>query len=214
MNIVFYLSAAIAVLASALAVTRLNPMHALLYLIVSLLAVGMVFFSLGAPFAGALEAIVYAGAILVLFIFAIMLLNLGPQSAAQESRWLGPRSWAAPAVLTVILLAELMYVFIGQAGGTTGGAYIGSKALGSALFSTYLIGVELASILLLAALVGAYHLGARRRERLAERETRQIAAISAAFRPGAGPGEGDGRAEAGSRKEEGEMGGELWRRSR
>ncbi len=58
-------------------ITHTNPVHALLYLIISLLAISGVFFSLGAYFAGALEIIVYAGAIMVLFVFVVMMLNLG-----------------------------------------------------------------------------------------------------------------------------------------
>ena len=67
-------------------------MHALLYLVVSLLSVALIFFMLGAPFAAALEVIVYAGAIMVLFVFVVMMLNLGPQTAAQERQWLDPGS--------------------------------------------------------------------------------------------------------------------------
>ncbi len=75
--IAFYLAAAIALIASVRVITNANPVHALLYLVVSLLAVAMIFFALGAPFAAALEMIVYAGAIMVLFVFVVMILNLG-----------------------------------------------------------------------------------------------------------------------------------------
>ena len=74
-----------------------DAVHALLYLIVSLLAVALVFFTLGAPFVAALEVIVYAGAIMVLFVFVVMMLNLGPSAAEQERRWLAPRTWVGPA---------------------------------------------------------------------------------------------------------------------
>jgi NADH-quinone oxidoreductase subunit J len=77
MAALFILSGIIAVASAAMAISRSNAVHALLYLVVSLLAVGMVFFILGAPFAAALEVIVYAGAIMVLFIFVIMMLNAG-----------------------------------------------------------------------------------------------------------------------------------------
>ena len=68
-------------------------MHALLYLVVSLLAAALVFYSLGAPFAAAMEAIIYAGAIMVLLVFLIMLLDLGQRSVRQETRWLPGRIW-------------------------------------------------------------------------------------------------------------------------
>jgi ferredoxin len=83
-----------------------------LYLIVSLLAVAMVFFSLGAPFAGILEVIVYAGAIMVLFVFVVMLLNLGKATADQERRWLRPRTWIGPGLLSLALLGELARVLL------------------------------------------------------------------------------------------------------
>ena len=71
MEFAFYFAAGIAVMSTLRVVSSSNPVHALLYLIISLLAVSMVFFSLGAPFAGALEIIVYAGAIMVLFVFVV-----------------------------------------------------------------------------------------------------------------------------------------------
>ena len=82
MEFAFYFAAGIAAISTLRVITHTNPMHALLYLIVSLLAVSMCFFSLGAPFAGALEIIVYAGAIMVLFVFVVMMLNLGPAAGA------------------------------------------------------------------------------------------------------------------------------------
>src|SRR5882762_1027068 len=99
MEIAFYLAAAVAIVSTVLAVSNTNPVHALLYLIVSLLSVAMVFFAIGAPFAGALEIIVYAGAIMVLFVFVVMMLNLGPATIEQERRWLTPRVWLGPALL-------------------------------------------------------------------------------------------------------------------
>ena len=105
-----YLEAAVAVIATLLAITNLNPLHALLYLIVSLLAVATVFFSVGAPFAGILEVIIYAGAIMVLFVFVVMLLNLGRVTADQERRWLLPRTWIGPGLLSLALLVQLVRV--------------------------------------------------------------------------------------------------------
>ncbi len=161
MQITFYISAAVAVVATLAVITRYNAVHALLYLIVSLLAVALIFFILGAPFIAALEAIIYAGAIMVLFIFVIMILNLGPQAVRQERAWLKPRMWLGPAALALVLMGELVYLLF--SGGQSGqsGAPVGAREVGIALFGPYLIGVELASLLLLAGLVGAYHLGRR-----------------------------------------------------
>jgi NADH-quinone oxidoreductase subunit J len=163
MNFLFYISALVAILATALVITRTNAVHALLYLIVSLLAVSLVFFSLGAPFVAALEVIIYAGAIMVLFIFVIMMLNLGRETAQQESLWLTPGIWRGPAVLCGILLLELALFVVQSKGQLVASMAVPPKAVGIALFGPYALAVELASMLLLAGLVGAYHLGRRER---------------------------------------------------
>ena len=161
MIVVFYISAAIAIVATAMAVTRLNAVHALLYLIVSLLAIAIVFFTLGAPFVAALEVIIYAGAIMVLFVFVIMMLNMGPRAIEQERRWLSPGMWTGPSLLAAILLAELYYVFLHSHARPSRIGAVPPQAVGALLFGPYLVGVELASLLLMAGLVGAYHIGRR-----------------------------------------------------
>jgi NADH-quinone oxidoreductase subunit J len=161
MNLTFYLAGAVAVISSMMVITRLNALHALLYLIVSLLSVALVFLTLGAPFIAALEVIIYAGAIMVLFVFAIMMLNLGPHTAEQESQWFTPGIWRGPLFLASILGVELAYVFLRGSGQSGVGASVNPQQVGVAVFSQYVIGVELASLLLLAGLVGAYHLGRR-----------------------------------------------------
>lgn len=160
MEFAFYFSAGVAVLATFRVITNTNPVHALLYLIISLLAVSMVFFALGAPFAGALEIIVYAGAIMVLFVFVVMMLNLGPSTAAQERAWMAPRLWIGPSLLAAALLAQLLYaLFVEPTGATLGHTEVDPKEVGTALFGPYVLIVELCALLLLGALVAAFHLG-------------------------------------------------------
>lgn len=160
MEIAFFIASAVAVVATLLAIVNPNPVHGLLYLIVSLLAVATLFFIFGAPFAGILEIIVYAGAILVLFVFVVMMLNLGPSTTEQERRWLKPSTWGAPAILCAVLLFELLRLIHGHdALIPAGTATVGAKAVGAALYGPYLLAVELASMLLLAALVAAFHIG-------------------------------------------------------
>ncbi|MGR9108774.1 MAG: NADH-quinone oxidoreductase subunit J [Gammaproteobacteria bacterium] len=154
----FYTAAFVAVLSTVMVITRLNAVHALLYLIVSLLAVGMVFYLLGAHFAAVLEVIVYAGAIMVLFVFVIMMLNLGHTTVERERSWLQPSIWVAPGLLAGILFIELIFV-MGSDQSMGGATLVGAKEVGILLFGPYLLAVELASMLLLAGLVGAYHLG-------------------------------------------------------
>ena len=160
MEFAFYFAAGVAVVATLRVITNTNPVHALLYLIVSLLAVSMCFFSLGAPFAGVLEIIVYAGAIMVLFVFVVMMLNLGPAASVQERQWMTPGIWGGPAMMSLALLCELLYVLFGNhSGAAIGVTTVDAKAVGISLFGPYLLVVELASMLLLAALVAAFHLG-------------------------------------------------------
>ena len=161
MNAVFYLSAIVAVVATALAITCRNAVHALLYLIVSLLSLAVIFFVLGAPFVAALEVIVYAGAILVLFVFVIMMLNLGLQAEAQERNRLPAGIWIGPSLLAAVLLAELVYVVAGAGSAAQVAVEVSPKEVSLALYGPYVLGVEAASLLLLAGLVGAFHLGRR-----------------------------------------------------
>jgi NADH-quinone oxidoreductase subunit J len=185
MTVAFYLAGGVAVISTVAVITQLNAVHALLYLIVSLLAVAVVFFTLGAPFVAALEVIVYAGAIMVLFLFVIMILNLGQEATAQEGKLLKPSMWLGPGVLALVLVGELVYVLASGTTEAAGTSAVEPREVGVALFSTYLLGVELASVLLLAGLVGAYHLG--RRERTSAASQQQV-------REAVGPesGSGDG----------------------
>jgi len=157
----FYALAAVAIFASLRVVIHANPVHAILSMIVSLLAVAGIFFILGAPFAGALEIVVYAGAILVLFVFVIMMLNLGMRNELIEESWLDAKTWAVPTGLTIII-AVILFAMLGMGhndAALIGGVSIPAKAVGTVLFSHYIMIVEIAALLLLAALVAAYHLG-------------------------------------------------------
>lgn len=165
----FYVAGAVAVIATLMMLTRYNAIHALLYLIVSLLAVAVVFYTIGAPFVAALEVIIYAGAIMVLFVFAVMLLNISAAAIRQERGWITPGMWAGPGILSAVLVAELVTVMAGV-GGRHAITPVDARQVGMALYGPYLIGVELASMLLLGGLVGAYHLGWRQSARAPEVE--------------------------------------------
>ena len=161
MTQVFYIASAFAVLGAFLTVTRSNALHAVLYLVLALFALAIDFLALGAPFIAALEIIVYAGAIVVVILFVIMMVAGPAAFGEQERRWLPPRVWVVPALLT----STLAVLVIGSLAATGTQAItpttIGPREVGTTLFTTYLIGVEVASVLLLAGLVGAYFLGAR-----------------------------------------------------
>jgi len=160
MSILFYISSAVAIAATIMVITRYHPIHALLYLVVSFLAIAMIFLSLGAPFVAVLEIILYAGAIVVLLIFVVMMLNLGKDTAMQEKLWLEPKTWIGPSILAVVLLAELVALLVK---GTTNAdiqvPVIEVKKISISLYREYIIAVELAGFLLMAGIVGAAHIG-------------------------------------------------------
>ena len=155
MTLVFYISAFIAILATLVAITRMNPVHALLYFICSLISIGVIFFILGAPFVAALIIIINAGAIMVLFVFVIMMVNQGKHTTDQEREWTVLKTWIAPSLMVVILLAEIIYILVHINNNTAGSEVINPTQVGMALFGPYLLGVELVSMLLLVGLLGA-----------------------------------------------------------
>ena len=161
MTVLFILASAVAVVSSLLVITRRSAVHALLYLITSLLAVALIFFLLGAPFAAALEVIIYAGAIMVLFIFVVMVLGLDEKRPAPRRFSAAATAWLGPAVMALILLGELGVVLVKGGLSAAAPALVPPRAVGLSLFSTYALGVELVALLLLAAAVGAFHLGRR-----------------------------------------------------
>ena len=166
MEATFYIAAGVAILSTIMVITSYNMIHALIYLIVSFLAIAIVFFVLGAPFIAALEVIIYAGAIVVLVIFVIMMLNLREETVVQEKSWLTRDIFIVPSILSAILLAELIYI-IAENGTTTtpfDSATIDTKEVGMSLYGPYVIGVELSGILLMSGIVGAYHLGRQKKK--------------------------------------------------
>jgi NADH-quinone oxidoreductase subunit J len=164
MLLIFYIASAVAVISTVLVITQHNLVHALLYLVVSFLAVAMAFYVLGAPFIAALEVIIYAGAIVVLMIFVIMMLNLRQESVAQEKKWLNKQIVVGPVLLTIVLASELLYMLSTETSVNLSGNVIGAKAVGLSLYGPYVIGVELSGILLMAGIVGAYHLGRQKKK--------------------------------------------------
>ena len=162
MSELFYAGGLVAIVSTLLVIVQSNVVHALIYLVLSLLAVAVVFFSLGAPFVALLEAIVYAGAIMVLFLFVVMMLNLGQASRDQERAWLPPRVWIVPCALVLVLLGMLLPQIFELAAVTNSPLVeVGVKAVSTELFGPYVLAVELGSFLLHAGLISAYHIAKR-----------------------------------------------------
>ncbi|WP_317891042.1 NADH-quinone oxidoreductase subunit J [Edaphobacter bradus] len=177
MVLLFYLAGTLAVVATLLAITQRHAVHALLYLIVSLLAVAADFYALGAPFVAALEIMIYAGAIMVLFVFVVMMLNLAEHAMEVEREWLKPKNWFGPALFALILLGELVFCTATSFSTPSLMNIVSPKQVGMSLFGGYWIGVELASLLLTAGLVGAFHLG---RHAIAGEEKQHVTSTDAA----------------------------------
>jgi NADH-quinone oxidoreductase subunit J len=126
----------------------------------------MVFLSLGAPFIAALEIIVYAGAIIVLFIFVVMMLNLGRETARQEREWLKPKVWVMPAALVLLLLVEMIILLFSNGEEVMQVAVVDPRKLALSLYGEYIIAVELTGFLLMAGIVGAAHIGKHKKTEL------------------------------------------------
>jgi len=159
MRAAFLISATISLISTAFAISQQRAIYALLYLIVSLLALAVVFAAAGAPLAAALEIIVYAGAIMVLFLFAVMLLNVQAPDDLVAGGRVSLLTWLVTGSFGAILVAELVSVILRARPPDSSAGVVEVTAVGRSLFGPYLIAVELASFLLLVGLVGAFHLG-------------------------------------------------------
>lgn len=158
----FYILAAVTVIATVLAITERHAVHAIVYLVTSFFALAVIFFTLGAPVVAVFEVIIYAGAIMVLFLFVIMMLDLGHPERARRP---GIRDWWPALALGAVTLASALTLLISRAQAVSAaGRAIGVKEFALTLFGKYGVAVEVISMQLLFALVGALYL-AKRRER-------------------------------------------------
>jgi NADH-quinone oxidoreductase subunit J len=158
-QVFFLLTAAVAVGSALAVVLSGSTVHAALFLLLNLFALAALYLSLGADFLFAVQVIVYAGAIMTLFLFVITLLN-----PARESALMGLRGRAVPALAlcgALLLEAGLLLRSGGAAPGSRGGPS-GITEVGEALFTRYLFAFEAVSLLLLAAVIGAIVLAGRR----------------------------------------------------
>ena len=163
--VLFYLFGGVAVATSLAVVTQRNPMHSVLLLIGSFVALAGLYINLDSPFTAVTQIIVYAGAIMVLFLFVVMLLNTpsedvaSPYGPAYVTLTTGPRR--AFALLSIVLLVELalamrQFVSASQPSGPGAAAHVSSvRQLGIAIFTDYSLAFEATSVLILVAMVGA-----------------------------------------------------------
>ncbi len=165
----FFLFAAMAVLSAIFMVTQVNPVASVLYLVVTFFSLSGLFVLLDAHFIAAVQIIVYAGAIMVLFLFVIMLLNLGSTQPSDLRRGLGRVLAGSVAVALVAIFARLLMAD-GDVEGLGGSSALDPllessgavAAVAEPLFTRYLVAFEVTSILLVVAIVGAVVLARRR----------------------------------------------------
>jgi NADH-quinone oxidoreductase subunit J len=163
MSLVVFVVVALVAVGSALGlVLRRNPIHGALFLVVNLGAIAVFYLMLGAEFLAAAQVIVYAGALMVLFVFAIMVLIPGMEETGPDPRRV-LRLFALPAAAVVFLLLGA-WLFVRRAAPPAGTAAPtgGVEVIGRLLFTDYLFPFELTSVLLLAAMVGVLLLARRR----------------------------------------------------
>ena len=154
----FWVLATVAVTASLLVIAQRNPMYSVLLLIVSFMALSGLYVLLQAPFVAVIQIIIYAGAIMVLFLFVVMLLNIPTEEPATERRWAtgaGPRRFGA--VLSAVLAAELYWAIssIQKTDIPEGVPETTVYDIGVRLFREYSFAFELTSVLILVAMVGS-----------------------------------------------------------
>jgi len=155
----FYILAAVSVIATIFAITEKHPVHAIVYLVTSFFSLAVIFYLLSAPMIAVFEVIIYAGAVMVLFLFVIMMLDLGhPEKASRP----GLTHWApAMACCTVIAISVILMAWK-QFHATASGNPVSIRDFSIALFRRYGVVVEIISMQLLFAVVGALYLGRKR----------------------------------------------------
>jgi len=160
----FYVLSAVSVLCALLVVLMRNPVHSVLSLIIAFFAIAGHYVLLNAQFLAIVHVIVYAGAIMVLFLFVLMILNLNKAAPPYQTTLVKVMGAIAGGLLLVTMVASLKHSAIQPVAGAEDGQIGLVKNLGKALFTEYVVPFEISSILFLAAMVGAVTLGMRNKK--------------------------------------------------
>jgi len=158
--IVFYILAAVVLIGTLFAITARQAVRAIVYLVTSFFALALIFYLLGAPLVAAFEVIIYAGAIMVLFLFVIMMLQLGQPEKLDVPRF--SDWWPALVLMAALAGSILVLAAARQPAPVAGFQHISVRQFSQVLFTRYGVAVEIISMQLLFALVGALYLGRRR----------------------------------------------------
>jgi NADH-quinone oxidoreductase subunit J len=161
-SILFYILAVLILVSTALAITRRNLVHAVIYLIFSFFGSAMLFYLFGAPLLAALEVIIYAGAIMILFLFIVMMLKVD----SSEEPLFPRRQWLPAAAFGLIYLIVGVLMLASDPGYSVPleAAVATPREFGRYLFERHWLSIEIVSLLLLVVLLGALHVGRSRRE--------------------------------------------------
>ncbi|NJC88541.1 MAG: NADH-quinone oxidoreductase subunit J [Desulfuromonas sp.] len=157
-SVVFYLLAAATLTATLLCITRTSPVHAVIYLVHAFFDLALIFYLFGAPLVAAWEMIIYAGAVMVLFLFIIMMLEL---ATGGKPLTVDRRRWVPVLLLSLVTLACTVLLIIQDPSAVgSGPAYhVSPRDFGTVLFDRYALAVQVVSFQLLFAAVGAYYVG-------------------------------------------------------
>ena len=156
----FYILAAVTVIATILAIIEKHPVHAIVYLVTSFFSLAVIFYLLAAPLIAMFEVIIYAGAVMVLFMFVIMMLDLGRPDDARRPAL---RQWLLPLLFGGIPLIAIVVLAAAPSRAPTLEHVVSVKEFAVSLFSKYGVAIEIISMQLLFAVVGALYLGRRRK---------------------------------------------------
>jgi len=152
----FYILAVVTVIGTLLAITEKHPVHAIVYLVTSFFSLATIFFLLAAPLIAMFEVIIYAGAVMVLFMFVIMMLDLGRPDQAMRP---GLRRWLLPCILGGIILTSIGVIATGYSSSPSAAHSVSVREFSVTLFQKYGVAIEIISMQLLFAVVGALYLG-------------------------------------------------------
>ncbi len=157
----FYILAAVSVIATLFAISEKHPVHAIVFLVTSFFSLAVIFYLLAAPLIAVFEVIIYAGAIMVLFLFVIMMLDLGSPADAKRP----PLRHCLPALVLAGIVLICLTLLIGNrlGAGAATEHLVSVKEFAATLFGHYGVAIEIISMQLLFALVGGLYLGRRRK---------------------------------------------------
>jgi NADH-quinone oxidoreductase subunit J len=159
-QLLFWFLSVVALFGALMVITSKNPMYSVLWLIMVFFAISGHYFVLNAQFLGIVNIIVYAGAIMVLFLYVLMLMDLRKETEPRKNRWIKLAGAVSGGCLLLVLVAALRNIDIKNQVAEVKTGDIGLiETLGKELFTTYVVPFEISSILFLSAMVGAVVIG-------------------------------------------------------